>query len=159
MSVNMLSVHQTLFLCPHVKIILSIIFIVMYYLLLMLLFQKVYSGGRYLPSTCRSANRVAIIIPYRNREEQLRLFLNHLHPILGRQNLVYGIYVVNQDGFTKFNRALLFNVGYAEAVKDIEFWDCFVFHDVDLMPEDDRNVYSCPVKWPRHMSVGKWMDG
>jgi hypothetical protein len=31
-------------------------------------------------------------------------------------------------------------------------FDCYCFHDVDLVPEDDRNMYSCP-KYPRHMSV------
>ena len=29
-------------------------------------------------------------------------------------------------------------------------YDCFVFHDVDLIPEDDRNDYGCPSS-PRHM--------
>ena len=48
---------------------------------------------------------------------------------------------------------MLFNVGYAEAIRDYD-WDCFVFHDVDLLPEDDRNLYTCPEK-PRHMSVGE----
>lgn len=43
------------------------------------------------------------------------------------------------------------NVGYVEAMK-VYPWECFVFHDVDMLPEDDRNLYSCPVK-PRHMSV------
>lgn len=42
------------------------------------------------------------------------------------------------------------NVGYMEAMK-VYPWECFVFSDVDLLPEDDRILYSCPVK-PRHMS-------
>lgn len=50
-----------------------------------------------------------------------------------------------------FNRAMLMNVGYVEALKEREF-DCFIFHDVDLLPEDDRNLYTCPEQ-PRHMSV------
>ena len=50
-----------------------------------------------------------------------------------------------------FNRALLFNIGFRQAMK-IYSWQCFIFHDVDLIPEDDRNIYSCPPE-PRHMSV------
>lgn len=50
-----------------------------------------------------------------------------------------------------FNRAMLMNVGFVEALKFREF-DCFIFHDVDLLPEDDRNLYTCPDQ-PRHMSV------
>ena len=43
------------------------------------------------------------------------------------------------------------NVGFREALQDFN-WDCFIFHDVDLLPEDDRNLYTCPDQ-PRHMSV------
>lgn len=46
---------------------------------------------------------------------------------------------------------MLMNVGYVEALKEKTF-DCFIFHDVDLLPEDDRNLYTCPEQ-PRHMSV------
>ena len=43
------------------------------------------------------------------------------------------------------------NVGFVEALK-LYNYDCFIFHDVDLLPEDDRNLYTCPEQ-PRHMSV------
>ena len=56
-----------------------------------------------------------------------------------------------QTGDGPFNRATLFNIGFKEALKFDDF-KCFVFHDVDLMPENDRNEYSCPSS-PRHMSV------
>ena len=51
-------------------------------------------GGRYKPRDCLSRNRVAIIVPYRDRETHLKMFLQHLHPFLQRQQLDYGIYVI-----------------------------------------------------------------
>ena len=108
-------------------------------------------GGESSPESCQANFNVAIIVPYRDRSEQLVVFLRHLHPFLRKQELHYRIYIVNQADKNKFNRAMLFNVGYTEAVKDFP-WDCFIFHDVDLLPEDDRNLYNCPDN-PRHMSV------
>ncbi|KAK6036264.1 N-acetyllactosaminide 3-alpha-galactosyltransferase [Cooperia oncophora] len=32
-------------------------------------------------------------------------------------------------------------------------WQCYLFHDVDLLPEDDRNLHTCPTNNPRHMAV------
>lgn len=43
------------------------------------------------------------------------------------------------------------NVGFKEALLQYDY-QCFIFHDVDLIPEDDRNLYTCPDQ-PRHMSV------
>ncbi len=48
---------------------------------------------------------------------------------------------------------MLYNLAYLEALKDYD-WDCFIFHDVDLLPEDDRNLYTCPEE-VKHMSVGE----
>ncbi|KAG7218128.1 hypothetical protein INR49_020579 [Caranx melampygus] len=68
-----------------------------------------------------------------------------------RQQLDYGVYVINQDGDEIFNRAKLLNVGYMEALKEYDY-NCFVFSDVDLIPMDDRNTYRC-FSQPRHLSV------
>nr|XP_035163729.1 beta-1,4-galactosyltransferase 1 isoform X3 [Callithrix jacchus] len=53
-------------------------------------------GGRYTPKDCISPHKVAIIIPFRNRQEHLKYWLYYLHPVLQRQQLNYGIYVINQ---------------------------------------------------------------
>jgi len=108
-------------------------------------------GGRYSPPHCKARHKVAIIVCFRDREEHLRILLYNLHKFLPKQQLDYGIYIVEQHGSEPFNRAMLFNVGAAEALKQHDY-QCFIFHDVDLIPEDDRNIYSCPVQ-PRHMSV------
>lgn len=54
------------------------------------------NGGYSLPYGCRSKERVAILIPYRDREKQLRILLSNLHPLLYRQGLEYRIYVIEQ---------------------------------------------------------------
>ncbi|EPY82763.1 UDP-Gal:betaGlcNAc beta 1,4- galactosyltransferase 1, membrane-bound form-like protein [Camelus ferus] len=108
-------------------------------------------GGRYAPKDCISPHKVAIIIPFRNRQEHLKYWLYYLHPILQRQQLDYGIYVINQAGESMFNRAKLLNVGFQEALKDYDY-NCFVFSDVDLIPMNDHNAYRC-FSQPRHISV------
>ncbi|XP_052810590.1 uncharacterized protein LOC128238574 isoform X1 [Mya arenaria] len=108
-------------------------------------------GGKSRPTGCTARTRVAIVIPYRDREIHLKIFLNNIHPFLQRQQLDYGIYIVEMAANTTFNRALLMNIGYMEALREYDY-DCFIFHDVDLIPEDDRNLYTCQHS-PRHMSV------
>lgn len=53
-------------------------------------------GGRYTPPDCTPAQTVAVIIPFRHREHHLRYWLHYLHPMLRRQRLRYGVYVINQ---------------------------------------------------------------
>lgn len=96
-------------------------------------------GGHFRPPDCRSRHRVAIIVPYRDREEHLRAFLHNVHPILSRQQIDYAIFVIEEVQSQLFNRAKLMNIGFVEAVKSYDF-QCFIFHDVDLLPEDDRNL-------------------
>ncbi|KAJ7382255.1 Beta-1,4-galactosyltransferase 3 [Desmophyllum pertusum] len=65
--------------------------------------------------------------------------------------LEYRIFVIEQAGNERFNRGMLMNVGFSEAMKADNF-TCVIFHDVDLVPEDARNDYGCPSS-PRHMST------
>ena len=53
---------------------------------------------------------------------------------------------------SKFNRALLMNIGFLEAMKRDKY-TCLVFHDVDLLPHNDKNLYTCPDHSVRHMSA------
>ena len=75
-------------------------------------------------------HRVAIIVPYRDRELHLRTFLLNIHSFLSRQMLDYGVFIVEQFGPVSdpFNRAMLMNVGAAEASRDA--------------PSDNRNSHS-----------------
>jgi len=105
--------------------------------------------------------RVAVIVPFRDnlqhtRLVHLKMLLYYMVPIFIRQNLRFSFYVVNQHGQLEipFNRGKLLNVGYVEAIKD--GFDCIFFHDVDLLLEDDRNIYECHEN-PRHYSA--WIDG
>ena len=63
----------------------------------------------------------------------------------------YRIYVVDQRDDHPFNRATLLNIGAVEAMKH-EQYQCFIFHNVDLLPENDNNIYGCTDQ-PKHMSV------
>ncbi|XP_051865786.1 beta-1,4-galactosyltransferase 3 isoform X1 [Pristis pectinata] len=109
-------------------------------------------GGFYVPPNCQARHRTAVIVPHRHREPHLRHFLYYLHPFLQRQQLQYGLYVIHQAGNETFNRAKLLNVGVKEAMKD-EDWDCLFLHDVDLIPENDHNIYTCDPDHPRHVSI------
>merc|ERR550532_1770504 len=72
----------------------------------------------------------------------MKLLLKRLHPMLQKQKIHYQIFVIEQDGTHKFNRGRLLNIGVIEALKYQKF-DCFVFQDVDLLPENDKNIYYC----------------
>ncbi|XP_013414263.1 MAGUK p55 subfamily member 7 [Lingula anatina] len=53
-------------------------------------------GGAWKPKNCFSRTRLAVIIPYRDREFHLTLLLSVLHPLLQRQMIDYRIFVIEQ---------------------------------------------------------------
>jgi hypothetical protein len=98
-------------------------------------------GGGWQPADCRSSFKTAIIIPFRDRIIHLRLLLIFLHLVMQRQLRDYRIFVVepNTPSDLPFNKGRVMNAGFLEALKIDNSFDCFIFHDVDLLIEDDRN--------------------
>ena len=68
-----------------------------------------------------------------------------------KSEFISGFLCSVETGTQPFNRAMLFNVGFKEAMKD-RAWDCVIFHDVDHLPENDRNYYGCG-EMPRHFAA------
>lgn len=116
-------------------------------------------GGSWSPSDCEPEFKIAIVIPYRDRLPNLKLFLSNMHPFFIEQKMHYGIFLIEPKENLTFNRGLLMNIGFLESLKDSNnTWDCFFFHDVDMISEDVRNVYKCDKDLPVHYAtaVSKW---
>ena len=96
--------------------------------------------------------KTALVVPFRDRSQQLKEFLHNIRPFLRAQNVSYFIIVVDQEDRKPFNRGKLLNVGFIEANLMRDDLECFIFHDIDLLPIDTRNWYTCG-KRPRHLTA------
>ena len=94
--------------------------------------------------------KLAIIVPYRDREEHLAQFVPHMEKFLSDKKIDFKIFVVEQGNDRPFNRGWLINVGYTIAKE--QGFDYFCFHDVDMLPEDDTCDYSWVDK-PTHLAT------
>jgi hypothetical protein len=79
--------------------------------------------------------KLAIVVPYRNRKEHLSKFIPHMEQYL--KDFDFKIFIVEQANSDPFNRAILLNIGFKEA----EQYDYFCFHDVDMLPLDADYSY------------------
>uniref|UniRef100_A0A914WE52 Beta-1,4-N-acetylgalactosaminyltransferase n=1 Tax=Plectus sambesii TaxID=2011161 RepID=A0A914WE52_9BILA len=105
-------------------------------------------GGSWRPTNCIAQSKLALIIPFRDRDYHLYKLLSILFQVLKRQQLDFRIILAEQHGTGPFNKGRIMNAAFEYAQKlDV---DCVVFHDVDVLPEDDRIPYGCP-KLPRHL--------
>ncbi|XP_030842446.1 uncharacterized protein LOC587517 [Strongylocentrotus purpuratus] len=109
-------------------------------------------GGHWKPMGCSPKWKVAVVVPFRDRIGHLAIFLRHMIPLLKTQQLEFSIFVVEQNNNMSFNRAMLLNVGFLEALK-LTRYDCFVFHDVDHLALNVNNYYGCDFM-PRHFISG-----
>ncbi|KZC08027.1 Beta-1,4-galactosyltransferase 7 [Dufourea novaeangliae] len=60
----------------------------------------------------KSLHRLAILVPFRDRFEELLIFAPHMKKFLDKQNIDYHIFILNQIDRFRFNRASLINVGF-----------------------------------------------
>lgn len=90
-------------------------------------------------------NRLAIIVPYRNREENLKEFIPNIKQHLN--GIDYTIIIVEQFDDELFNRARLLNIGFLYVYNYVDY---VCFHDVDMLPIEAD--YSYPQE-PIHMAT------
>jgi hypothetical protein len=92
--------------------------------------------------------RLAIIVPYRDRQEQLDKFTTFIQQYLQNRKYDYFLIVVEQDDDKPFNRGKLLNIGFTEAQR--RRCDYVVFHDVDMLPID---VNYGGIDYPVHLAT------
>jgi hypothetical protein len=85
-------------------------------------------------------NKLGVIIPYRNRYNQLQRFKTHVKAYLESKGIPYELITIEQDDAKIFNRGKLLNIGFKYAKK--LRCDYVVFHDVDMLPIDVDYSYS-----------------
>lgn len=105
--------------------------------------ELVYSGDRAKP-------KMAILVPFRDRFDELLQFAPHMTSFLERQGIPFHIFVLNQIDRYRFNRASLINVGYLYTKAD---YDYIAMHDVDLLPLNPNLHYDYPKDGPFHIAA------
>lgn len=85
-------------------------------------------------------HKLGVIVPFRNRWEHLDKFYKYTIKYLNKTEIEFNIIVVEQDDASEFNRGMLCNIGFKEAIK--LKCDYVVFHDVDLIPRKVDYSYS-----------------
>uniref|UniRef100_A0A8C0MDS4 Beta-1,4-galactosyltransferase n=1 Tax=Canis lupus familiaris TaxID=9615 RepID=A0A8C0MDS4_CANLF len=94
-------------------------------------------------------HRLAVLVPFRERFEELLVFVPHLHRFLSRKKIPHHIYVLNQVDHFRFNRAALINVGFLESSNSTDY---IAMHDVDLLPLNEELDYGFPEAGPFHVA-------
>lgn len=98
----------------------------------------------------RNKPRLAILVPFRDRFDELLQFAPHMHSFLAQQNIPHHIFVLNQIDRYRFNRASLINVGFLYTKMD---YDYIAMHDVDLLPLNNNLRYDYPKDGPYHVAA------
>nr|CAH7756753.1 unnamed protein product [Callosobruchus chinensis] len=96
-----------------------------------------------------SKHHMAVLVPYRDRFEELMEFVPYMHRFISNQNINYDIFILNQVDKYRFNRASLINAGF-QLTRDNH--DYIAMHDVDLLPMNTNLSYGYP-ETPVHLAA------
>ncbi|XP_030761807.1 beta-1,4-galactosyltransferase 7 [Sitophilus oryzae] len=100
-------------------------------------------------SRLTSKHRLAVIVPFRNRFEELLQFAPYMHKFLTNQRVDHHIFLINQMDLFRFNRASLINVGFLYTRQEFDY---IAMHDVDLLPLNNELRYDYPSQ-PFHIAA------
>ena len=89
--------------------------------------------------------KLAIVVPYRNRKEHLDKFLPAIESCSFLDGINYEILIVEQEDGKPFNRGKILNVGAAYSKNSTYY----CFHDVDMLPISSDYSY---VSSPTHLA-------
>ncbi|CAF0884061.1 unnamed protein product [Adineta steineri] len=116
----------------------------------------IYKNGMWHPVGVISAQRTAILIPLQGRDFNAKTFIFNIHAFARRQLLTYTILLIEQVHPLghRFNKGRLFNAGvrYIQNQESLNI-TCLILHDVDLIPENDGNFYTCEPIHPKHTTI------
>ena len=106
-------------------------------------------------------NSLVIILPVRDREEDIKDYLENMIPIFNYQNIDYKIFIIEQSEKKKFNKGKINNIGFIEAIKDNENYKRFLFNDIDNYPLKINIIdYNTNIKGIHHLFGNpKWLGG
>uniref|UniRef100_A0AAY5EUT8 Beta-1,4-galactosyltransferase n=1 Tax=Electrophorus electricus TaxID=8005 RepID=A0AAY5EUT8_ELEEL len=94
-------------------------------------------------------HKMAVIVPFRERFEELLIFVPYMHSFLNKKKIRHKILIINQVDHFRFNRASLINAGYLESGNDTDY---IAMHDVDLLPQNEALDYGFPEEGPFHVA-------
>ena len=98
-----------------------------------------------------SEHKLCVVVPFRNRFNQLIELVPHLGRFLRKQQIRHQILVMNQVDNYRFNRASLVNVGFL--ISENSGCDYIAIHDVDLLPMSDKIQYDYPNGGLMHLTA------
>lgn len=95
-------------------------------------------------------HKLAIVVPFRDRFNELSVFVPKISKFLDIKSIDHKIYIVNQVDKYRFNRAALINIGFLTSMNECDY---MAMHDVDLIPLNDFCSYDYPELGPYHVST------